>query len=274
MELVMIERTIQGQSVPALGLGTWRLFGSAAAHAVSRAVGMGYRLIDTAQAFGNERELGRGLGWVNEPRETLFLTTKLDSSNYEPDRAVASVDESLRRLGTGYVDLLLLHWPDPKLSIERTVEALAKVQQQGKAGLIGLSHCPPTLAARAATAGPIFCNAVEYHPFLGQRRILAQAEELDYLVLAAAPLAKGRVCESSVLADIGEAHNKTPAQVALRWLLQQNCVAAVPKAGDPKHREQNFEVFDFALTEKEMEQIRSLERGERHINPPWAPPWE
>ena len=180
----MIHREIQGTRVPALGFGTWQLEGDACRDGVAHALALGYRHIDTAQGYDNEAYVGQALATSGVPRDELFLVTKLMPSNFRADDAIRSGKESLAKLRTGYVDLLLLHWPNPDVPVEETLGALRVLQDEGLVRHLGVSNFPPSLAARANAAQRIFANQVEYHPYLHQRALRAQAEELDLLLTA------------------------------------------------------------------------------------------
>jgi len=270
----MIHREIQGTRVPALGFGTWQLEGDACRDGVEHALELGYRHIDTAQGYDNEDRVGRALAASSVPRDEIFLVTKLRPADFRADDAIRSTKVSLADLGVEYVDLLLLHWPDPDVPVEETLGALRVLQDEGRVRHLGVSNFPPSLTRRANDAQRIFANQVEYHPFLHQRKLRAVAEELDLLLTAYSPLAKGAVLRDPVLQEIGEAHGKSPAQVTIRWLLQQPRVAAIPKAASAEHREANLDVFDFELSADEMTRIHDLERGRRIIDPPDGPDWE
>lgn len=268
-------KDIQGTEVPAVGLGTWMLEGRECRDAVRDALEIGYRHLDTAQAYGNEQEVGRGLADSGVPREEVWLTTKLWLENLDFDRAVESARVSLGRLGTEYVDLLLVHWPPTgEVAISEPLRAMGRLQEDGLVRHIGVSNFTPSLLDEALDEAEIFCEQVEYHPFLSQEELLLTCREWDLLLTAYSPLARGAVLEDRTLREIAESHGKGPAQVALRWLLQQEQVAAIPKAASPEHRRANFEVFDFELSLDEMEAIHGLARGERIIDPEFAPRWE
>ncbi|MBC7922297.1 MAG: aldo/keto reductase [Ferruginibacter sp.] len=266
--------TIHGVSVPVLGFGTWPLTGAAAVAAVTDALAVGYRHLDTARMYRNEREVGRALRQSGVNRSEVFLTTKIWHTDAEPARVHRSAEAGLRELDTDYVDLLLLHWPSDHVTPEQTLEAMFELQYREKVRHVGVSNFPPRLLERATHVGPIFCNQVEYHPFLSQQPLLDLCGRKDVLLTAYSPLATGKVHGDATLREIGEAHGKSPAQVTLRWLIQQPGVAAIPKASTPEHRRGNFDVFDFELTEAEMGRIFALDRGERLINPGFAPQWE
>lgn len=265
---------IQGVRVPVLGLGTWRLEGRTCLRAVEEALSLGYRHVDTAQAYDNEEEVGRALRASGVPREEVFLTTKVWMESLDRGSVLHTTRESLRRLATGYVDLLLIHWPSPTVPLEETLGAFRQLQEEGKARHVGVSNFPPSMLRRALELAPVLCDQVEYHPFLGQRALLDLARRHDLLITAYSPLARGAVSRDRTLQEIGERHGKTPSQVALRWLIQQDRVAAIPKASRPEHLRANLEVFDFVLSDEEMRRIHALDRGWRLIDPGIAPDWE
>lgn len=266
--------TIKGVNVPALGLGTWDLRGEDCVEGVQHALGLGYRHLDTAQGYDNEAEVGQGMKASGVPREEIFLTTKVKPENFTHAKTLSSTYESLRKLGTDYVDLLLLHWPNPDVDLEETFSALLELHDDGLAKHLGVSNFPPSLVEKAMEYGPVFCNQVEYHPYLSQDKLLAQAERCDYLLTAYSPLAQGKVLDDPIVKAIGVHHDKSAAQVVLRWLLQQAQVAAIPKAASPEHREANFDIFDFELSDDEMKAMFSLGREERLVDPADGPKWE
>lgn len=194
--------------------------------------------------------------------------------NFAREVARQSTLESLGKLRTDYVDLLLLHWPNPEVPLAETLPALMELREQGAVRHIGVSNFPSSLVDEAQRYAPIFANQVEYHPYLGQETLLRQARREDYLLTAYSPVARGKVLGDETLLEIGEAHGKSPAQVALRWLIQQDNVAAIPKASSEKNRVSNFEIFDFELSREEMARIFALERRERLVSPAWAPVWD
>lgn len=263
----MIYQTIQGEEVPALGFGTWQLPGRDCREGVRHALELGYRHIDTAQAYGNEAEVGQGLQDAGIGRDEIFLTTKVWPDRLAPKNVHRSVEESLKKLQTEQVDLLLVHWPAGDFDMKRTLEAFMEVKEAGHTRHIGVSNFTPRLLREALDRAPLFCIQVEYHPFLSQQELLAIAREHDLLFTAYSPLARGRVLKDESLQAIADAHGKTPAQIALRWLVQQKNVAAIPKAQSPEHRESNFDIFDFELSREEMEYIFDLARGERVVSP-------
>lgn len=266
--------TVQGVDVPSLGYGTFRLQGEDCERGVEHALSVGYRHVDTAQAYGNEDSVGAGIEAAGVPREEIFLTTKLQPGNAPRDRVGASTDESLRRLRTDHVDLLLIHWPDEEVPLGETLGAMRELQDAGKVRHVGVSNFPRSRLEEAMQHATIFSNQVEYHPFLGQETLRGLAVEHDFLLTAYAPLAQGEVASDPTLVEIAESHGATAAQVALRWLIEQDHVAAIPKAASTERIESNFDALELQLTDEELRRIDGLERGERLIDPAFAPDWE
>lgn len=265
---------VQGTRVPVLGFGTWLITGPDATEGVRDALEIGYRHIDTARAYENEREVGRGIADSGVPRDQIFLTTKVPHPDAAPELVQRDAEESLERLGVDYVDLLLLHWPNPEVPLEQTLGAMDKLKDDGRVRQIGVSNFPAGQLKQALEMAPVFTNQVEYHPFLSQERVLDVARDHDAIVTAYSPLAHGRVPGDETLRRIGAAHGKTAGQVSLRWLLDQPHVVAIPKASSHERRAENFDVFDFELTLEERAEIDALPKDVRTADPPWAPDWD
>jgi 2,5-diketo-D-gluconate reductase B len=265
---------IQGTTVPKLGFGTWQIEGRECQAAVEDALAIGYRHIDTARAYGNEREVGRGLATGDVSRRELFLTTKASREEYAPDDLRRSTEESLGNLQVDCIDLLLLHWPNPEFGLKETLGALVGLRDDGLIKHLGVSNFPAGPLREALSLAPIFADQVEYHPFLGQEELLELAVEKDFMVTAYSPLARGKVPEDPTLKEIADAHGKTAGQVALRWLLDQPQVCAIPKASSHERRVENFEVFDFRLEDEERARIDALPKDQREIDPGFAPDWD
>ena len=253
-------QAIKSEKVPSLGLGTWRLSGEECVWAVERALALGYRHVDTAQMYANEGEVGRSIRNSSVDREEIFLVTKVRTSSFSHDNVLRSTRESLKKLQTEYVDLLLMHWPNPSVPLGETLGAMRELQEEGSVKHIGVSNFPPSMVEEATEYAEIFCNQVEYHPYTEQDELLDQAKEMDYLLTAYSPVAKGRILNDATLREIGQAYDKTPAQVTLRWLIQQEKVVAIPKAASEDHLRSNYEVFDFELSNEEMERVFELRR--------------
>ncbi|MGI8893166.1 MAG: aldo/keto reductase [Bacteroidia bacterium] len=266
-------KEIKGIKVPALGFGTWTLAGDECADAVRDAINIGYRHIDTAQAYGNEEFVGKGIKDSGVERSELFITTKVWFTDLKPQSIRQKTNESLEKLQLDFIDLLLIHWPTAGMNLKEIIRTFNDLKKKQLVRSIGVSNFNMSLLEEAMKHGEIFCNQVEYHPFLNQTRLLEKAREMDMLVTAYSPLAKGNAVNNEKLQIIGKRYNKTAAQVILRWLLQQDKVAPIPRSSKHLHRQANFEIFDFELDENEMANVFSLDANDRQINPDWAPEW-
>jgi len=260
--------------VPALGFGTWQLTGDTCYDAVLDALHIGYTHVDTARMYNNEEEVGRAIKDHGIPRGDLFLTSKIWLDDLSRDKFIAQTENSLKALGTDYLDLLLIHWPNPDVPVEETFDAMAEVKERGLIKHGGLSNFPSAMMEKALGLFPVFCNQVEYHFNLGQDKLLGLCEQNDIMLTAYCPLGPGNLDENETLVAIGQAHGKSPYQVALRWLLQQPQVTTPPRSSQAERRRQNFDVFDFELSEEEMQRIRALPKDGRKANPPFAPEWD
>lgn len=264
-----------GSTVPRLGFGTFQLAGDDAYRAVSVALETGYRHVDTAQGYGNEAQVGRAVADSDADRSEVFLTTKLKPSNAGANEVRTSTQNSLRDLGTEYVDLLLLHWPAEDVApLAETLEAMTNLQHDGLTRHIGVSNFPSRMLARAYELAPIVTDQVEHHPYLGVAKIEEVLRVRGGFLTAYSPLARGTVVDDETLADIASAHDATPVQVTLRWMLQRPGVVAIPKSGTPERIRANFAVDGFELSAEEMARIDGLDRGERHIDPDFGPDWD
>lgn len=253
--------SVDSVEVPVLGFGTWRLEGDECRTAVKRALELGYRHVDTAQMYGNERAVGRAIEESPVEREEVFLVTKVRRKNLAPEDVRQTVEASLDRLGTD-IDLLLIHSPSQTVPLEDSLAVMNEFQDEGSVSHIGVSNfsVDQTRAAMEASETPILTNQVEYHPFKDQDELLAFCRDEGVLLTAYSPLADGQVPGTDLLERIGAEHGKSAAQVAIRWLIQQENVAAIPKAASRDHQAENADVFDFRLTDEEMDQIAQLSR--------------
>jgi 2,5-diketo-D-gluconate reductase B len=250
--------TVRGVEVPTVGLGTWRLTGEQCRQSVRTALELGYRHLDTAQAYGNERQVGSALRASDIDREAVFLTTKLGRGNRGYDDVRQSTEESLAKLGTEYVDLLLVHWPDPTTPLRETLAAMNELVKEGTVRHIGVSNFDIDRLdrARKLSEHEILTDQVQYNPYWPQSELLDYCRIHDVALTAYSPLAHGGVLEDPVLEEIGQKYDKTAAQVALRWLVQQPNVVTVPKATSREHLAANVDIFDFELRDEEMDRIR------------------
>src|SRR6201989_425980 len=212
-----------GAKIPSIGLGTWELRGRTCARLVEQALRLGYRHIDTAQIYENEREVGDALRASGVKRDSVFVTTKVWTTHFAPHDLERSTKESLTKLHLAEVDLLLLHWPNPRVPLAETLGALAHVKQLGMTRHIGVSNFTVALIEQAVAACPVplVCGQVEYHPYLDQAKVLQACSDNGMALVAYSPIAKGRIKNDEALARIGEKYRKTAALVCLRWLLQQ-----------------------------------------------------
>ena len=263
--------SIRGVNVPSLGFGTFQLEGDDCQRGVVHALDVGYRHIDTAQMYGNEERVGAAIGTSGVDRGDIFLTTKLDNDYHAPHDVRSSTEESLRKLGTDYVDLLLIHWPVGDTPLEDTLDAMLELREESKVRNVGVSNFTPELVGRAAAHAPVLANQVEYHPYLAQDELLRLAEINDFMVTAYSPLARGKLLDDQTVAEIAAEHDAHPAQVVLQWLVRQERVSAIPKATSPEHIESNFGALDIELTDTDVERITDLDSGQREIDPPFAP---
>jgi 2,5-diketo-D-gluconate reductase B len=250
-----------GALIPAIGLGTWDLRGRTCTNMVAQALRLGYRHIDTAEMYDNEREVGEGLRAANIPRDQVFVTTKVWHSHLAARDLERAAERSLAKLKLEQVDLLLIHWPNPRIPLAETIPALCRAKTNGLTRHIGISNFTPDLveeAVRFATE-PLVTDQIEWHPFIDQSPTRAACRRHGLSVTAYSPLAKGRTARNKVLAGIGERHGKSASQVALRFLLQDGAIV-IPRTAKPERLAENFDVFGFELSAGEVEAIRKLAR--------------
>lgn len=268
---------VGGIEMPALGLGTWPLSGEICRDVVRAALESGWAHVDTAAMYDNEKDVGAGLRAAGQSRDSYFLTTKVWHDSLDPDRMLKSCEHSLDRLGLDHVDLFLIHWPNPRVPLKEQIEALVELRDRGWTRAIGVSNFTASMVREAQdlAGGRLAVNQVEYHPFLSQKTVRAALEDAAMALTAYSPMAKGRVTEPQALRDIGKRHGKTEVQVALRWLVQQDNVAAIPKTANPGRLAENAAIFDFELTDDEMAAISGLARPDgRGIDPDFGPDWD
>jgi 2,5-diketo-D-gluconate reductase B len=270
--------TVGEARIPALGCGTWQLRGELCARVVAEALRLGFRHVDTAQGYGNEAAVGEGLRQSAVPREAVFVTTKVQPQLISDGPLQSSVEASLARLRIDRIDLLLLHWPNPAIPLAESLRALADAKRRGLTRNIGVSNFTVAKLEEAMRLSPepIVTNQVEYHPYLDQTKVLAANRRHGLATTAYCPIALGRVAADPVLGAIGAAHGKTAVQVALRWLVQQGDIVAIPRTSKVERLKENLDVFDFQLTTAEMDRISLLRRPDGHLvnEPDWVPRWD
>jgi diketogulonate reductase-like aldo/keto reductase len=258
-----------GATIPAVGFGTSPMTGGMSAEIVAAALAAGYRHIDTARKYGTERAVGEAMRASGLPRSDIFLTTKVSHENLRAADFARSVDDSLAALGVEYVDLLLVHWPNPNIPVAEVVPSLAKAKREGLARHIGVANFNITLLdqAIALCPEPLAALQAEYHPYLDQSKLVGAVRARGLVYIAYCPLGRGRLFGDPVLAEIARAHGRSVAQVALRWLFQQN-IASIPFSSQPQRIRDNFAIFDFALSDDEMRRISALKRPDGRVADP------
>ena len=267
-----------GAEIPALGLGTWTLKGEKCSEMVAAALKLGYRHVDTAAAYDNEEAVGAGLRESGVPRGDIFLTTKVWHTDLAPRDFRRAADASLKRLGVDHLDLLLIHWPNPKVPLADMVGALNETRARGLTRHIGVSNFTTPLLAEAIrlSEAPLVADQVEYHPYLDQSKVYAACGDAGMAMVSYCPLHRGGgLFSEKPILDAAEAHGKTPGQIVLRWHVQQDGVVAIPRTTKKERLKENFEIFDFALSAAEMKAISGLAReGSRLCDFGFSPKWD
>jgi 2,5-diketo-D-gluconate reductase B len=266
----------QGISMPKLGLGTFRLQGDACRAAVESALGLGYRHIDTAEMYGNEEAIGAAIAAAGVARDELHVTTKVWHENLAPDAIRRAFDASLMKLRLDRVDLYLVHWPSRSMKLPAVFETLMKLKEEGRTKAIGVANFTTALLKTVVEdiKAPIACNQVEYHVMLDQTKLTKYLAAKSIPLVAYCPLAQGRVASDEVLARIGKKHNASAAQVALKWLLDQDGVAAIPKASRAESQKANLDALKVTLDDDDRKAIAVLPKNLRCVSPGFGPDWD
>ena len=266
----------QGISLPKLGLGTFRMQGDACRAAVESALGLGYRHVDTAEMYGNEDAIGAAIAASRVARKDLHVTTKVWHENLAPDAIRRAFDASLKKLRLDQVDLYLVHWPSKNMNLPAIFETLMKLKQEGRTRAIGVANFTTALLKTVVEEikAPIACNQVEYHVMLDQAAVRKYLAAKSITLVAYCPLAQGRVASDETLAAIGRKHNASAAQVALKWLLDQDGTAAIPKASRAESQQANLDALKVKLDDEDRKAIAGLPKGMRCVNPGFAPAWD
>jgi diketogulonate reductase-like aldo/keto reductase len=266
-----------GAAIPAIGLGTSQIRDAVCVDMVTTALRTGYRHVDTAAMYGNEEAVGEGIRASGVDRDAVFVTTKVLPAELDEGDLQRAAEGSLRRLGLSAVDLLLVHWPNPKIPLARTMKALADTRRRGLARHVGVSNFTVALIeeASALSSEPLVADQVEYHPHLDQTKVLAALRARGMALTAYSPLGRGAGLREPVIVEIARARGRTPSQIVLRWLVQQPGVVAIPRTSKAERLAENLAVFDFELSEAEMERIFALARPDgRQLHTSWAPEWD
>jgi len=266
------------ESIPAIGLGTFRLKGNDARDAVRSALSLGFRHIDTARMYENESAVGDGIVSSGIPRRELFLTTKIWYDELGGDGVMNGIRDSLTKLKTDHVDLLLIHWPSPddEVPMEHYLQALRKARTEGLTRHIGVSNFTCAHLDQAVSIlgeGQLLTNQVEVHPFLANRKVVEHASRLGITTTGYMPLAVGKVMEDETLSSIARDRNVTAAQLVLAWCRQRK-VVPIPSSTRAEHQKANLEALDLELSAEEIAAIDGLDRGERIADPDFAPHWD
>ena len=266
----------QGLNMPKLGLGTWPMLGVECTRAVEQALKLGYRHIDTAAAYNNEEAVGQALANSPTPREQIHVTTKIWWDQLQPDAMRHSMDRSLKALRSDYVDLFMVHWPTTDWDLPRTIETLVSFKEQGLARNIGVANFPLPLLRKVVEelGAPLSAIQVEYHVLLGQNALLDYARQHDLALTAYSPLARNKVSDIPQIQQIAARHGVLPTQVALKWLLDQPNVAAIPKASSEANQLANLASLDVQLDDADRALIAGLSKRERLVSPDFAPVWD
>lgn len=267
-----------GANMPAIGFGTWTLKGEEAARLVKHAIDVGYTHIDTAAMYENEEAVGEGMRAAGKSREDIFLTSKVWSSDIADGDLQRSIEASLQRLGYDYLDLALIHWPSKSIPLADSIKALNEVHSSGMARNIGVSNFPTALIQEAVELSPqpLACNQVEYHPCIDQDKVLAKCREHGMAVISYCPLFRGGdIFDDELVTAIAANHGKTPAQVILRWHMQQDGVGAIPRSTNPGRIRENLDVMGFALSHDDMSRLSAMRsRNERICDFEFSPEWD
>ncbi|MEA2921374.1 MAG: 2,5-diketo-D-gluconate reductase [Bradyrhizobium sp.] len=266
----------QGISLPRLGLGTFRMQGDVCRAAVESALELGYRHIDTAEMYGNEDAIGAAIAASRVARRDLHVTTKVWNENLAPDAIRRAFDTSLNKLKLDSVDLYLVHWPAKNMNLPAMFETLLKLKQEGRTRAIGVANFNVALLKTVVEEikAPIACNQVEYHVMLDQTKLKKYLAAKSIPLVAYCPLAQGRAASDETLTAIGRKHNASAAQVALKWLLDQDGVAAIPKASRPESQKANLDALKLSLDDADRKAIAALPKDQRFVNPGFAPAWD
>src|SRR5664279_5744631 len=266
----------QGISLPRLGLGTFRMQGDACRTAVESALGLGYRHIDTAEMYGNEEAIGAAIAAAGLPRRDLHVTTKVWNENLAPDAIRRAFDASLNKLRLDQIDLYLVHWPAKNMNLPAMFETLLKLREEGRTRAIGVANFNLALLKTVVEEikAPIACNQIEYHVMLDQTPVRRYLASKSIPLVAYCPLAQGKVASDPTLLTIGRKHGASAAQVALKWLLDQDGVAAIPKASRAESQRANLDALNVGLDDEDMKAIAGLPKNKRCVNPGFAPDWD
>jgi 2,5-diketo-D-gluconate reductase B len=265
-----------GAQIPAIGLGTWQLNGSVGSRITEQALKLGYRHLDCALIYGNEKEVGEGLHASGVKRDDVFITTKVPHTELAPPALERAVKQSLANLRVSDVNLLLIHWPNPQIPLAETMGAMCKMKKEGYARHIGISNFTVALVEEAVklSSEPIVTNQIEWHPYLDESKVQAACRKHGIAVTAYCPIARGRASGDEVLTRVGKKYGKTAGQVSLRWLVQKGAIV-IPRTSKVERLTENMSIFDFELSPQDMAEVDALAKpAGRVVSVGWAPKWD
>lgn len=269
---------VAGAAIPAIGFGTYRLEGETCSRMVAKAIEAGYRHVDTARMYGNEVEVGRGVRESGIARNEVFVTTKVWTDDLGSKDFIPAARKAIDALDLGAVDLLLIHWPNVAVPLAEAIEGLNRAVDEGLATHIGVANFTSAMMDEAVklSSAPLVCNQVEYHPRLSQDAILEACERNDMALIAYSPIGQGKdLLNDPEIREMAERHGRTPAQIVLRWEIEQSRVGAIPRTSNPDRLRENLEIFDFELTEAERSHLFSMaKQRQRLVNPSFVPQWD
>ena len=265
-----------GLNMPKLGLGTWPMLGEECTDAVVQALELGYRHVDTATGYNNEAAVGKALEQSTTPREQIHVTSKVWWDKLQPADMRQSFEQTLTSLRSDYVDLFLIHWPGKDWDLARTIETLVSFKEDGRARNIGVANFPLPLLRKVVEelGAPLAAIQVEYHVSLNQSALLAYAQQHDMALTAYSPILRNKVSDIPALQQIAAKHGVLPTQVALKWLLDQPNVAAIPKAASKANQQSNLDSLKVQLDDEDRALIAALPKDQRLVNPDFAPKWD
>lgn len=265
-----------GLNMPKLGLGTWPMLGEECTDAVVQALELGYRHVDTATGYNNEAAVGKALEQSATPREQIHVTSKVWWDKLQPADMRQSFEQTLTSLRSDYVDLFLIHWPGKDWDLARTIETLVSFKEDGRARNIGVANFPLPLLRKVVEelGAPLSAIQVEYHVSLNQSALLAYAQQHDMALTAYSPILRNKVSDIPALQQIAAKHGVLPTQVALKWLLDQPNVAAIPKAASRANQQSNLDSLKVQLDDEDRALIAALPKDQRLVNPDFAPKWD
>jgi diketogulonate reductase-like aldo/keto reductase len=266
MKEVPVFKLKSNYSIPTIGLGTWQLLGRKCEEVVEKALEIGYRHIDTAEIYENQTEIGRAIQAF--PRSELFITSKVWKTNLRFKDVLRACESTLKELKTSYLDLYLIHWPNPAVPVEETLRAMKILHEEGKVRSIGVSNFDLSLLKEALEVEEVLIciNQVEFHPYLYQKELLEFCRKHDIVLVAYSPLARGRIIKDKTIRELAKKYGKSPAQISLRWILQKGAIP-IPKASSEEHLRENMDIFNWKLSKKDEEKIDSIGIEKRIVDP-------